>query len=73
MSSILSIYRVDESDGHSPSSSSSAAAVYKATDVDQVSVSANHISLQLPHFITTNSGVYSVLLQTGNGSRFTAF
>jgi len=45
-----------------------AAAVYNATDADQVTVSANHISVQLPQSISTSSGVYAVLLQTGNNS-----
>jgi len=68
VSSLVSIYKVDVDDEQSPSSSPSpaaAAAVYNATDVDQVSVTLNYIGLQLPPSISTNSGVYSVLLQTG--------
>lgn len=69
VSSLVSIYKVDVDDEQSPSSSPSppaaAAAVYNATDVDQVSVSLNDIGLQLPPSISTISGVYSVLLQTG--------
>jgi len=71
VSSRVSVYEVDVSGGQYPSSSSSSLAavvVYNATDVDQVSVSANHISLQLPQSISTGSGAYSVLLQTGNDS-----
>ena len=72
VSSLVSVYEVDVSGGQYPSSSSSlaAVAVYNATDVEQVSVSANHISLQLPQSISTGSGAYSVLLQTGNDLPF---
>ena len=70
MSSLVNIYRVDAINGQSSSSSSSslstyAVAVYNATDVDQVSVTANHISVQLPQSVTTSPGLYSVRLQTG--------
>jgi len=64
------MYEVSTSDGQSSSSSSAAAAAaaeYNAANVDQVTVTANYISFQLPHSISTSSSaVYSVLLETGN-------
>jgi len=63
------MYEVSTSDGQSSSSSSAAAAAaaeYNAANVDQVTVTANYISFQLPHSISTSSAVYSVLLETGN-------
>lgn len=70
-SSILSIYRIDAEDGHLSSSSPSplaatAAAVYDATDDNQVNVTMNQLSVDLPAHVATSLGVYTVLLQSGN-------
>ena len=69
---LLSVYQVNASDGQSSSSSSpsssaaAAAAVYDTSNVDQVTVTVDHISFRLPYSISASADVYYVLLQTGN-------
>ena len=69
----LRIYRVNVTDEQSSSSSSSslsspaaAAAVYDTANVDQVTVTENQLSLDLPLSFFTSSAIYAVLLETGN-------
>ena len=61
----MRIYKVNVSDEQS-SASSAAAADYDAANVNQVTVTANHIGLQLPRNFFASSAAYSVLLDTGN-------
>ena len=62
----MRMYRVNVSDEQSSASSAaSPAAVYDTSDVDQVTVTENRVSLELPLSFLTSSAIYSVLLETG--------